>query len=392
MVTPRVLYVSMHHHEDVRAWSGTVHHMARMLEGQGLPLAYLPNVVRNRRRLLKVLERSKALFTGGRPAPVDRQLSTARMIATAVEQRLRVSNANVIFAPSSIPIAMLKTDRLKVFHTDATFAGIIHQYPELANYPQEFMDEGHELEQRALHNCDLAIYSSRWAADSAIQYYGADPEKVKVVPFGSNLPNRPAANDVMDSIRSRPRNRCELLFIGVHWVRKGGDLAMETARALNEKGYNVRLNVIGCKPPIDEIPPYVNVVPFLNKQKPQDLRKLFEIIMRSHFLVLPSKADCTPIVVNECNSLGVPCLVSDVGGLPEMIRNGVNGHVFTTSAPYTAYFECIVNYMGNRRAYEALAANSWNEHEEYLSWNASGRQMRSLLTAALNDRARPLSL
>lgn len=386
---PRILYVSMHDPEDVRAWSGTVHHMARMLEQQGLPVEYLPNVVRDRRRLLKAVERSRAFVTGRKPAPVDRKLSTAQMIATAIEQRLQRTRANVIFAPSSIPIAMLRTNRLKVFHTDATFAGIIHQYPELANYPKEYMDEGHELERRALHNCDLAIYSSHWAANSAVQYYDADPARVHVVPFGSNLSVQPSAAEVMASIRERDVEHCQLLFIGVHWVRKGGNVALETARVLHEMGYKVTLNVIGCRPPLDTVPSYVNVIPFLDKQKPADLKKLLNLIMRSHFLVLPSKADCTPIVVNECNSLGVPCLTSDVGGLPEMIREGINGHLFDMEAEGAAYAAAISKYLDDRQAYESLAASAWNEHEEYLGWNASGRQMKKLLQAALNRRPVP---
>lgn len=386
---PRILYVSMHDHADVRAWSGTVHHMARMLEQQGLPVEYLPNVVRDRRRLLKAVERSRAFVTGRRPAPVDRKISTAQMIASAIEQRLERSRANVVFAPSSIPIAMLQTSRLKVFHTDATFAGIIHQYPELANYPPEYMEEGHELERRALENCDLAIYSSHWAANSAVQYYKTDPSKVHVVPFGSNLSIQPPAAEVMAAIRERSSKECQLLFIGVHWVRKGGDVALETARVLKDMGYKVTLNVIGCKPPMEEIPSYVNVVPFLDKQKPADLKKLLKLIMQSHFLVLPSKADCTPIVVNECNSLGVPCLTSDVGGLPEMIREGINGHLFDGNADGSAYAAAISKYLDDPQAYESMAVSAWNEHEEYLGWTASGRQMKKLLQAALNRRPVP---
>src|SRR5690606_26464441 len=118
-----------------------------------------------------------------------------------------------------------KTALPKVFQTDATFAGIIDQYPELADYPREYIEEGHRLEREALHNCDLAIYSSQWAARSAIEDYGADPSKVKVIPFGSNLGVDPTLQEVEKAIAVRSNKECVLLFVGVHWQRKGGDVA-----------------------------------------------------------------------------------------------------------------------------------------------------------------------
>ncbi|MEY9442027.1 glycosyltransferase [Bradyrhizobium elkanii] len=42
-------------------------------------------------------------------------------------------------------------------------------------------------------------------------------------------------------------------------------------------------------------------------------------------LVLPSRLDGRPVVVLEALALGVPVIVSSVGGLPELVRDGVNG-------------------------------------------------------------------
>jgi glycosyltransferase involved in cell wall biosynthesis len=376
---PGLLFVSLHDPADIRAWSGTVHNIARMLEDQGFAMEYMPNLMRDRRLLMKAVAKSRAYFKGGRPEPVDRRKQTADRMARLISARLERSDVKIVYAPSSIPIARLRTSCFKVFHTDATFAGIIHQYPELADYPPEFIEEGHDLEREALHNCDLAIYSSHWAARSAVDDYGASPDKVFVVPFGSNLGVERDHKEVSTAIRQRSDKRCDLLFVGVHWQRKGGDMVLEAAEALRKMGHDVRLNIIGSKPPMDDPPAYVNVIPFLDKSKPADRDRLAQIVERSHFLILPSRADCTPIVVNECNSLGVPCLTSDVGGLPEMIREGRNGHLFALDGPATAYAECIDGYMKDRQAYEKLALGAFQEHAEWLSWKASGERIRKAI-------------
>ncbi|MDQ3100655.1 MAG: glycosyltransferase family 4 protein [Bacteroidota bacterium] len=371
---------------DIKAWSGTVYHLAKMLEQQGFPVEYMANMLRDSRLWMKAMERSRAWVMGRKPAPVDRRAHTAQRFAQLIEKRLRQSDASVVYSPSSIPLALLRTDRLKVFQTDATFAGIIHQYPELAEYPKEFMDEGHLLEKQALHNCDLAIYSSQWAARSAINDYGADPAKVHVIPFGSNLGLELDREEINRIVGLRARNRITLLFMGVHWQRKGGDIALDTVKELNARGIDVQLNIMGCEPPYRDLPAYVHVLPFLDKRKPDDRKRMIDTIQKSHFLILPSQADCTPIVVNECNSQGVPCLTSDVGGLPEMIREGLSGHFFSTTAPATAYADCVEQYMKDRSAYEQLAHGAYQEYQEWLGWGPSGTQVRKAILSLLGSR------
>jgi glycosyltransferase involved in cell wall biosynthesis len=383
IMLPKLLFATMHDPNDVRVWSGLVFNIARVLEKQGFPMEFMGNILRDRRRLLKVVERGRSMLTGRAAIPVDRRLSTARLMADEIGNRLMRSDARIVFAPSSIPLAMVDTDRPKVFYTDATFALIIHQYPELANYPAEYLKEGHELERASLRNCDLAIYSSEWAARSAVEDYQADPSRTMVIPFGSNLGWEPDKDQVTKAISERSSNECHLLFIGVHWQRKGGDVALETLDRLRRMGMDAHLHIIGCVPPLEQLPDHVHVEPFLDKRKHADRQKLIQLILKSHFLVLPSRADCTPIVVNECNSLGVPCLTSDVGGLPEMIKNGVNGHLFPVDAQGSEYAGVIARYMGDRAAYEQLANDSWKEYQTDLAWTTSGSRLRNALCALL---------
>ncbi|MDQ3100469.1 MAG: glycosyltransferase family 4 protein, partial [Bacteroidota bacterium] len=355
---PKLLFTTLNDPNDVRIWSGLVFNIARVLERQGFDVEFMGNILRDQRMLLKAVERGRSILTGRAVVPVDRRTSTAQRIAIQIENRLMRSDASIVFAPSSIPLALVDTDRPKVFYTDATFAGIIHQYPELADYPAEFLKEGHELERASLRNCDLAMYSSEWAARSAVEDYQADPSKIIVIPFGSNLGSETDAVQVTKAISDRSSEECHLLFVGVHWQRKGGDVVLETLEQLRKMGMEVHLHIIGCVPPHDQLPDHVHVEPFLDKRRSADRQKLIELILKSHFLILPTRADCTPIVVNECNSLGVPCLTSDVGGLPEMIKNGVNGHLFEVDVRGSDYAEVIAKYMGDRAAYEQLANNA----------------------------------
>ncbi len=54
-------------------------------------------------------------------------------------------------------------------------------------------------------------------------------------------------------------------------------------------------------------------------------------------LVLPSRADGRPLVVMEALALGVPVISANVGALPELIDDGVNGYIIPSFEPSNFY-------------------------------------------------------
>ena len=50
-------------------------------------------------------------------------------------------------------------------------------------------------------------------------------------------------------------------------------------------------------------------------------------------VVVPSYYESFGFVALEANSSGLPVIASDVGGLPDIIKDGVNGYLFSTRKP-----------------------------------------------------------
>jgi hypothetical protein len=118
----------------------------------------------------------------------DREPYVVNAYARQVEEVLPRLSPDVLFSPGTIPILRVKTEKPVVFWVDATFAGLLDFYPTYSNLCRETIASGHRLEQEALDRCRLAIYSSEWAARTALENYRVDPAKVRVVPFGANAP------------------------------------------------------------------------------------------------------------------------------------------------------------------------------------------------------------
>lgn len=61
--------------------------------------------------------------------------------------------------------------------------------------------------------------------------------------------------------------------------------------------------------------------------------ELFQILNRHRFMVLPSEwYENNPLSVLEAMLIGVPCIVADIGGLPELVINGYNGFLFDSGS------------------------------------------------------------
>ena len=373
------MYATTFDPKDVRAWSGSVHYIAKALESAGMEVEYLGDLQHRRVLINKAINRLVDLARPGSLYPVDRTLVMAERLAAQIREHLVDSKCDVIFSPGSIPLAMLRTARPKVFYTDATFAGILELYPEYRRYPKRYIKEGHDLEQAALRNCDLAMYASEWAAATARDHYEVDPKKIHVVPFGSNFSWEPTEEEVQRMIEQRRKGPCELLFLGVSWERKGGAKVLEAATLLHERGVPVRLRVVGCEPPERRLPAFVEVYPFISKHTVIGQRKLSSLIGSSHFLLLPSMAECFGIVLSEAASFGVPSMANAVGGITTAVHDRVNGLLFPVKAPASAWADAIEELVNDRPAYEKLAFSSRKEYRQRLNWNTTGGTIRELL-------------
>ena len=363
-------------------WSGTGYYIAEALKSQSANLNYvgpledplLFKAMRKFKRHYYQLCYQKHYEKNSDPL-------TLKSFAHQAKQKLSSDRDEIIFSATVDPIAYLECDRPMAFWADATFAGIADFYPQYSNLHPDVVRDWHRMEKLALEKCQLAIYSSDWAAKSAIECYQADPNKVKVVPFGANISSELNFAQIKDAIEARPVNVCKLLFIGVEWLRKGGDVAYAVAKQLNRSGLETELTIVGCQPEIDELTPkYVKPLGFIKKSIPEEKERLNQLILESHFLILPSLADCTPMVFPEANSLGVPCLSTKIGGIPSVIQDHENGKLFAPDSDVSEYCNYIKDLFSNYSQYKELAYASFNAYKSRLNWRTSGKQVEQLLS------------
>ena len=85
------------------------------------------------------------------------------------------------------------------------------------------------------------------------------------------------------------------------------------------------------------------------------------LFAESHFLLLPTRAECFGIVMAEASSFGVPSIASNVGGVPGVIRDGVNGFMFPLESIVDDAARRVAELWGNRERYDALCRSALEE-------------------------------
>jgi len=152
---------------------------------------------------------------------------------------------------------------------------------------------------------------SEWAARSMIGDFGADPRKVHVLPPGI---------DVRRWTPGRPRSGggpVRLLFVGGDFERKGGRVLLDLFRT--HLRHSCELHIVSRTNLPDE--PGVR----LHRGLRPDDNELLELYRGSDVLVLPTQADCFSMAALEAMACAVPVVISDVGGIREIVVDGGTG-------------------------------------------------------------------
>ncbi|MFO7977561.1 MAG: glycosyltransferase family 4 protein [Bacteroidales bacterium] len=372
-----ISYISSFDATDINSYSGTGYFIPQMLQKTGDHVSFIGNLSHINPVIQKV--KRKAYRALGKKYLIERNPQVLKLWAEQVNKKMDPAT-QVLTGYSSQPFARLHNNKPKVFWTDAVFADMIDYYEVYSNLCQESIADGNRMEHDAIHNATVSVYSSEWAARGAVKHYGIEESRVRVVPYGANISVNYSHQDIVERARRKSFDVCNLLFLGVEWYRKGGDVAVRIAEDLNAKGIPTTLSIVGVEPPehIRNLS-FIRAHGYISKSNPSGRDLLNRLITQSHFLLLPTRADCTPIVYSEMNAHGVPVITTDEGGIPSLIQQGINGYMFNKDSEIEVFSDCILKLFEDKNRYAELSASSFNEYKTRLNWDHSIRQFRAIL-------------
>jgi glycosyltransferase involved in cell wall biosynthesis len=239
------------------------------------------------------------------------------------------------------------------------------------------------IEDGVLRRCRKIWLSSAWAAEEARRDFPDAAERIGVQSFGANLAEPPTAAEVENFIAARNLAEPTLLFLANDWERKGGDTAVETVRRLRARGCLAKLAVVGIKTRPASVPdaPWLEWVGPLDKSHPEEARRLQGFLARSAFLLLPTTADCTPIVCHEAAASGLPVLATEIGGVPSTVAAGESGMLWPVAKFADEAPAWVAAALADRPRYATLARAARRRFETTGNWAVNVRAVVAAMAA-----------
>lgn len=365
--------------KDKNGWSGTYYSTRKAIEDAGYRVVWISSTNRNRFSTLiyKIFGKLYSL------------LFHAQFANTAFSSKIRASYVNkqnldkydLIYTPGQSDVtAGLKTKTPIIRYSDATVARMIDYY--WFNWSEKAISNANMIEQRAISNASINLLASHWAAESVVKDYGAPEDRVFVLPLGANIePDTKVASKAYEG------GQLNILFSGVDWKRKGGQIAIDTVRKLREDGYQAKLYICGIKNLDSKVAnlEYVENLGFLNKNNPDEYQKYLDAWANSHMLLLPTRAECAGIVFNEASAYGVPSLATDTGGIADYVYNDVNGYRMPLSASGAEYAAKIEEWIKEDR-FKELSEGAKKVYHDTNSWEAWGRKFRKIADSLIANK------
>jgi glycosyltransferase involved in cell wall biosynthesis len=222
----------------------------------------------------------------------------------------------------------------------ASIAGIpviIHTVHGFAFHNQELLWRRmlfKNLERIASHFCEKMIFISQPLIDWALSEGIADPKKIVKIYSGIDLDQfQPATPD--DSLRIRDKwnighNEAVIGIVSKLWEGKGHEVLIAAFKEIKKDFNSARLIIVGEGYLDKKLHEFVDKLGLTDSVLFTKFQaNVSEIIACFDIAVLPSFFEGMGRVLLEAMAMEKPVVASRVGGIPDLVKNGINGYLTT---------------------------------------------------------------
>jgi len=264
---------------------------------------------------------------------------------------------------------------------------LVATFHTLARVKAELGDPEPERRARAeaevMACADAVLANCSAEAEQLVDYYGADPDRIEIVPPGVDHAFFSPGSQAGARWALRTDDRPLLLFVGRIQPLKGVDVAVETLARLERT--DARLWIVGgasgtggegevgrVRRLIDDhnLGSRVQFVP------PQPHHLLSTFYRAADVCLVPSRSESFGLVALEAAACGVPTVASAVGGLTTLVEHGFTGYLVEGRDPghYASFVDGILADPVLARRLSVSAAARGRTY----TWSASAARLDRL--------------
>lgn len=239
------------------------------------------------------------------------------------------------------------------------------------------------LQKRALRRFDAVISVSAPLA-SLLQDFGIPRDRLHIIPNALAVTERASGRSGAQRALGLDRNLGPVLgWVGRLVPIKGGDVFLEALAHLTGSEWTACIIGDGPeRPSLEEQARRLGIterVAFVG-----EIDNASEAMADFDMVVLSSRSEGTPMVLLEAMSMGIPVIATSVGGIPDVVQDGIDGRLVPSESP-EALAAAIGAFLvdpeaartlgeqGRERLRRDFSHSAWLERHEKLYVTAAGR-------------------
>ena len=297
-------------------------------------------------------------------------IHTQDVISTAGIRRINLTNVPMI-ATIHGSVAQEITQQLENVHS-ASKSYIVKEYYD-------------ELEKFGALSSDLSIVANNWLKNILIEEFSIPEDHLRVLHYGFDTEG--FVKQKLENIMiERPANKKVIIYTGRLVELKGVQYLLQALAKLKEVREDWVCWIVGEGDMKDELQLLSqslnlgNDVFFLGRQE-----GIPSLLAKSHIFVLPSLIDNQPLSLIEAQLAGKPCVVTDAGGLGEMVKHNVTG-LLTQPKDVDGLFENLNLLLSNPIVAEILGKNAKKWGMTHWSYENGVRRLLKIYDEVISMR------
>ncbi len=233
------------------------------------------------------------------------------------------------------------------------------------------------LEREMYHRARRVFTWSNNMSQCLIDRYAVPEDRVTCVYTGANA--RAHSHTPVPDTRYASKN---ILFVGIDWVRKGGEELVAAFRRVLLRHPDAKLTVVGCVPEID-----ISNCRVLGRVP---LDQVTHHYNQAAVFCLPTRREPFGSVFIEAMQHGLPIVATDCGAIPDFVINGVNGY---RVAPFDVegLADRLSELIADPGQCRTLGVNGYHLARRRYAWENTAARMREYIEAALSDTTQPVA-
>ena len=188
------------------------------------------------------------------------------------------------------------------------------------------------------------------------------------------------------SVRERA-DTFEILCVGRLTPAKGQHILIDAIRSLVDQGRRVRLRIIGAGPDGPSLKKSAadlcdsEVVIFEGAVNQDRIRDFYAA---ADVFCLPSFAEGIPVALMEAMAMEIPCVSTQIAGIPELIRNGMDG-LLVAASDVEGLSEALARLMDEPALRERLGRNGRTRVLQHYNLQSSVEKLAAIFAERIRS-------